>query len=300
MWGAIAATTGAQLVGDYLNNQAAEDEGRRNRQFQADQTTLVNKQNADLQREFAKNGIRWRVQDAESAGLHPLAALGAVTPGATPSFQIGDTSVARSKKSLYGTMANTLGQNISRAVQATSTQDERIENRLRQENMGLQNDLLRRQILNLDNPNNPPMPVGGSPNFMGGQGDSGVMLVKPSERTASAPGRPAQEAGWRPDVSYSRTDSGLSPVIPQGLSESMEDDMVGKVLWRMRNQVMPNFGEGGRPPSSQLPRGATRWRWSHSRQEWQPAYGNQGRTFWDETLHKFIDGPGRIFRKGGD
>lgn len=31
---------------------------------------------ADLQREFAQHGIRWRVEDARAAGLHPLAALG--------------------------------------------------------------------------------------------------------------------------------------------------------------------------------------------------------------------------------
>lgn len=31
---------------------------------------------ADLQREFAKHGVRWRVEDAAAAGLHPLAALG--------------------------------------------------------------------------------------------------------------------------------------------------------------------------------------------------------------------------------
>ena len=36
-------------------------------------------QQSDLQREFAQNGIRWKVADAEAAGIHPLAALGAQT-----------------------------------------------------------------------------------------------------------------------------------------------------------------------------------------------------------------------------
>lgn len=40
--------------------------------------------NADLQREFAQNGIRWRVEDAKRAGLHPLYALGAQPIQATP------------------------------------------------------------------------------------------------------------------------------------------------------------------------------------------------------------------------
>lgn len=36
------------------------------------------------QKLFAKEGIQWRVQDAKAAGIHPLAALGASTPGYIP------------------------------------------------------------------------------------------------------------------------------------------------------------------------------------------------------------------------
>lgn len=38
----------------------------------------------DMQYDFAKNGISWRVADAKRAGLHPLYALGANTPTYTP------------------------------------------------------------------------------------------------------------------------------------------------------------------------------------------------------------------------
>ena len=33
----------------------------------------------EMQKEFAQNGIRWKVADAKAAGIHPLAALGAQT-----------------------------------------------------------------------------------------------------------------------------------------------------------------------------------------------------------------------------
>lgn len=38
-----------------------------------------------FQREMAQHGIRWRVQDAVAAGLHPLFALGGQLPGGSPS-----------------------------------------------------------------------------------------------------------------------------------------------------------------------------------------------------------------------
>lgn len=40
--------------------------------------------NARLQEKFAKHGVRWRVQDAQAAGIHPLAALGMNPTQATP------------------------------------------------------------------------------------------------------------------------------------------------------------------------------------------------------------------------
>ena len=42
------------------------------------------RKNRRAQEDFAKKGIRWRVADAEAAGLHPLAALGAQPAAAQP------------------------------------------------------------------------------------------------------------------------------------------------------------------------------------------------------------------------
>lgn len=72
--------------------------------------------NLYYQKEFAQNGIRWRVADAKAAGIHPLAALGAHTQSYTPVFQGSD----------YGDLGlSEMGQSINRAIEAKQTQAER-------------------------------------------------------------------------------------------------------------------------------------------------------------------------------
>lgn len=54
------------------------------------QQQQINKENYDMQKEFAQNGIQWKVQDAQKAGIHPAVALGAQTYQATPSSVASD------------------------------------------------------------------------------------------------------------------------------------------------------------------------------------------------------------------
>ena len=76
----------------------------------------IAKMNIDAQREFAQNGIRWKVADARAAGLHPLVSLGAQTASFTPSM-VGDNSL--------GDAVANMGQNIGRAIDAKATEEER-------------------------------------------------------------------------------------------------------------------------------------------------------------------------------
>lgn len=85
------------------------------------------RENRKAQEEFAKFGIRWRVEDAKAAGLHPLYALGAQTPSFSPVY------------SNVGEQVSDMGQNISRAVAAQSNPAEKEVQRLQLE-------LLKRQI----------------------------------------------------------------------------------------------------------------------------------------------------------
>lgn len=82
--------------------------------------------NYQAQKEFAQNGIRWRVADAKAAGIHPLYALGAFPASYSPvSGYSGDNGISEA--------ASQFGQGISRAVQAKMTRDEREREQARQE-----------------------------------------------------------------------------------------------------------------------------------------------------------------------
>lgn len=221
--------------------------------------------NAALQKQFAKHGIRWKVEDAKRAGIHPLAALGASTHSPSP-VHVGDTSV--------GNAFAQSGQDLTRAISTTSTGNERALQKLQlaTAKANLDGQLLENQFkasqLQKLNSTGPGMP--GSDNFIPGQGNSPLVDVKPLERTVSQPGRVAQQAGWYPSAGYMRTDTGLAPVIPSELSEPLESDPIGALMWRWRNSIVPNWDRTERPPRSQLPSGYKDWDWNVGKQEWQP------------------------------
>lgn len=80
------------------------------------------------QKEFAQNGIRWKVDDAKASGIHPLFALGANTSGYTPvAGYSGDSGL--------GDFSASMGQSFERAMQAKKTPAEREIERLKQEKM---------------------------------------------------------------------------------------------------------------------------------------------------------------------
>ena len=70
----------------------------------------INQANYEHQKEFAQNGIRWKVADAKAAGLHPLAALGAQTSSYTPSAVVGDSPDF--------SFLRDIGQDVGRAIDA--------------------------------------------------------------------------------------------------------------------------------------------------------------------------------------
>lgn len=113
MWqvfGSAAAALGSAALnagGQYLSAQSSNDTSAANAALQY-----------QYQKEFAQNGIRWRVADAKAAGIHPLAALGAQTFSYNPvAVQAGDNGVGRALASM--------GQGIDRAVNAKALAEER-------------------------------------------------------------------------------------------------------------------------------------------------------------------------------
>lgn len=110
MWGSLISA-GASLAGGLLNRSAAQD---------AQQQTRENlDRQMQMQKDFAKSGIRWRVEDARKAGIHPLYALGANTPQYTPS------SATFAADNSLGNSFAAAGQDIGRAINSTRTGAER-------------------------------------------------------------------------------------------------------------------------------------------------------------------------------
>ena len=118
----------------------------------------MNEKNAALQREFAQYGIRWRMDDARAAGIHPLAALGMTGASASPSYQSAGAAGDPSAGILNA--VSDFGQDISRSLHQTRTQQERSEAfaNLKLENGALQNDLLRSQIARINQQTGPGLP----------------------------------------------------------------------------------------------------------------------------------------------
>lgn len=119
---------GASLIGGAMNKASTE---------------AANEKNYQAQKEFAQQGLRWKVEDGKAAGIHPLYAVGAPTQSFSASY-VGDQSMGQS-------IANA-GQDIGGAIARTQPVDERIQSfndqtmALQLERGTLENELLRLQI----------------------------------------------------------------------------------------------------------------------------------------------------------
>lgn len=191
--------------------------------------------NEALQREFAKHGIRWRVEDAKAAGINPLVALGAGTTSFAP-ISVGDVGAPADKprSSLSQTLGE-MGQNISRAVQATATVSDRQQiqmNELQLENMKLQNTLLGQRIA----------------------------AVQPSQIGPAQP----EEAPIQPDMAFTKTArGGVAPVPSEGFADRAEDQFLPQISWAVRNLILPS------DPKRSPGKGKV-WSWNPVRFEFEP------------------------------
>lgn len=252
----------------------------------------LNQLNYEHQKEFAQNGIRWKVADAKAAGLHPLAALGASTAQYTPATAIGDSPD-------WSFLADA-GQSIGRAVDAKRTQRERVEQQQKQdaafalkaENQKAENDLIRAQTASIQQdmalrqakaseqvvrtqqqvPAMPSLAPDGS--LMPGQGNAtspGGIESKPAEIVVNEPGRPGQERGSVSELGFTRTnDGGYAPVMSKDAKDRLDDDFIGSSLWHLRNSLPAAFdAERVMPPRSWLPKGSE-WRFDVRRGAFYP------------------------------
>lgn len=287
MWGGIASAVGS-VVGGVLGLQGQKQS--------AANAEKLNQLNYEHQKEFAKNGIRWKVADTKAAGLHPLAALGASTAQYTPATAIGDSPD-------WSFLADA-GQSIGRAVDAKRTQQERVEQQQKQdaafalkaENQKAENDLIRAQTASIQQDmvlrqakaaeqavrtqqQVPPMPsLAPDGSLMPGQSNAtspGGIESKPAEIVVNDPQTRTAEAGSHPDKRWLRTSTGgYQPVRSEAAQNALEDDVVGSFRYDMRNGLanMANSQDNA-PPRAFLPdggRGNYFWFWDGVLGEWYP------------------------------
>lgn len=153
--------------------------------FAAKSQAKANAENIANQKQFAQQGIQWKVQDAIKAGIHPLYALGAQTTSFTPtSVGGGDLGIPDA------------GQNIGRAIESTrSTEASRLALRasaLQLEGLNLDNELKKTQLVSAMRLVNqtqlhPPMPTGQEVYPLPGQADGGIISSVPPGHEPRAP-----------------------------------------------------------------------------------------------------------------
>lgn len=262
----------------------------------------------DLQREYARNGIQWRVADARAAGIHPLAALGAQTSspsaiqvggGSSPSApSLGSYSsptVSPGTPSGMGAAIASAGQDIGRAIAATSGESSRAaqvaeaQQGLQLQNLKLQNELLASQIAKTTGASvGPAMPTATQRKMIDGQGNTPtkggrikneLVEEKKHEPVVGHPKQPQSEPGNVTDVGYARTKDGYTPVPSKDVKERIEDSFLSEVLWEIRNRVPQTFGFKLSPPAHVPMNKGERWWYNPLAQEYQKhSYTPPGKT----------------------
>lgn len=215
--------------------------------------------NYDAQKEFAQNGIRWKVADAKAAGIHPLYALGASTPQFSPVQGYGGD---------YGISdaLNSFGQGINRAVEAKQTKEERDRLEVEQ---ALRDMVVMKQMRQQDRMNDaqirlidseiarnmaaaqvalkrtglpPAMPSVNRDGIIPGQGESyatGQTQPEISEVVTSVAGLPSVQAGNPPDVRFYNTSSGRAPLPTEASGDAMDAAFGSGIQWALRNNLLP-------------------------------------------------------------
>lgn len=253
----------SKLIGGYMSG---------NEQENANATNQANWQTSMAYQDLVnKNTIQWKVQDAQKAGLHPLAALGVNTAGGPTSF-IGATPSTG-----MGNAVSDMGQDLSRALRASETQQRRAESfdtairGLDIENKQLQNELLRSRIA-VSRAGTPPA----TPSFeqrwaLPGSGDTPSVKLEPVGVNPGEPGKPYMEPGTNPDTSYMRTKDGYAIYPSKAAQERMEDNFLAQTSWMYRNQILPTVDRKSEQPPGAPPPDGYEWRWNAVKGEYRPA-----------------------------
>lgn len=247
MWPAIIGAAGS-LIGGLLGKSSADD-AREQSQQNLDRQI-------QLQREFAQHGIRWKVDDAKAAGIHPLYALGAQTTSFSP------ISLTNPVDNSMANAVSHMGQDVSRAVHQTRTPSEKDQayidaaRGLQLEKGKLDVEIARAELasrtarIHQGTTASMPSLTG---NMIPGQGNSPVNTTGLiSQHYNSLSGAPS-EIKPMPDVGYADTTKGQYPVPAKDVKERIEDNLPHEIMHFVRNNILPIFGANMNPPGPAKP-----------------------------------------------
>lgn len=242
--GSVLPIPGAGVIGSVIGNALDGDASRDVNNASVDASREANATNLAIQRdkqafdvqasrteyerqkEFAQMGIRWKMDDARAAGLHPVAALGGTGSMYSPSAAVSGQFTA-DKPSFLSRSSSSIdvpGQNTLRAQMATKTDVEKEMEALALRRGQLQNALLEGQVAAqwssvMGQPPGVPAPVSVGPRVA----PVGAVRVEPSKVTSRDPGHSGMEAGSTPAGKSFDLGGGLKIALPsQAASESFE------------------------------------------------------------------------------
>lgn len=257
-WAAAGDFLGAGLglVGGLIGNN------QRNSQFQQQQ--LLAQQQFQFQMDAAREGIRWRVDDAKKAGISPLVALGA--PTFNPSVSMGGLPSMENPLAGMGDALGRAGQDISAAVGRTMTDQEKaaaaiasakLANDTRQTEASVNMMNAQANYYNSRAFSTPAFPsVGTSGQIIAGQGNGtatqmGTYQPESPKKLNANPNNSGVVAGpaGPADEPYV-TRSGRVEFQPSQGSPASQGDFINSALNAVRNRLtLPGSFNAGRDPT---------------------------------------------------
>lgn len=237
--------------------------------------------NEALQREFAQNGIRWRVEDAKAAGLHPLAALGSAGSSYSPSITAGggnyqvDQGRPDRGADIGSSLAN-MGQGVGRALMATSTPAERVQtaSQMIQESQLVEMNDRKIKMMDMDiaykaaqyavltQQQGPGMPPNIAP------GPKSQIDPTPGHTETAEPMGTRYLDPFGGQTTLPQKDINIDEVSSPGWSSFMYTNRILPLLRQITGGEQPTM-----PDKKNLPPGATKWHFAFPGR-WIPVWGN--------------------------
>lgn len=255
-------SAGASLIGAKMTSDSNAKAARLNAIAQAMADEKNREYNERLQKEFAQNSIRWKAEDARAAGIHPAFALGA--PTTSFSTHVG-SQISPFVGSSMGSALASAGQDIGRAVASTATGEQKLDaytgsmQKLNLEKAGLENQLLKSQLVRLAQTSMPDFPSAGRERLIPGQGNTpntGRYKLEPQKVTMTDKDNRVIEPKTISEVGFADTRNAPSrsvyPIPSEAVKERIEDNFWLETMHFFRNNLLPMVGANFNPPAELL------------------------------------------------